>query len=531
MSLQEEKRPLLPTADTGDGGSLTNLHSEQEGAQRKAPKVPGIPKRYILTFLGFLGFVNVYALRVNLSVALVEMVTLNETKVENATSECPGPNNTDVPDVYRKGEFDWSPSLQGIILGSFFYGYVTTQIPGGWIAENFGGKKLFGFGVLCTSALTLLTPVAARLHVGVLILIRILEGIGEGVTFPAMHAMFGKWAPVWERSRLVSITYAGAQMGTVVSLPISGILCDSHIFGGWPAVFYIFGAVGCLWFVVWMFMVADTPAKHSTISTEERDFIEQSIGSKPQRERTPWLGIFTSMPFWAIFIAHFCNNWGFYTLLTCLPTYLSEVLHFNIKENGLLSALPYFCCWVTMNVTGFVVDYLREHRYLSTVHARKLATSLGFLFPGGFLVAAGYSGCNATLDVAFLTLALGLSGIYMSGFIVNHLDIAPKFSGTLMGLTNCFGTLPGFLGPILAGYLTDKQQTSAQWQKVFYISCGIYVFGTVFYLAFASGDIQKWAQPKSVTIEVNNDGSDVNNKSIQNGRSVTPLPEILTGPD
>ncbi|GFR78863.1 vesicular glutamate transporter 2.2, partial [Elysia marginata] len=95
-----------------------------------------------------------------------------------------------------------------------------------------------------------------------------------------MHAMWGDWAPVWERSKLAAFTYAGAQLGTVFSLPISGYLCDSDIAGGWPSVFYVFGAVGCVWFVVWMAFTHNTPADHPRISTSERDYIEHSIGKK-----------------------------------------------------------------------------------------------------------------------------------------------------------------------------------------------------------------------------------------------------------
>jgi MFS family permease len=82
--------------------------------------------------------------------------------------------------------------VQGLILGSFFYGYVCTQVPGGRLAELWGGKWLYGLGVLVTALFTLLTPWAARTSVYLLVAVRVMEGLGEGVTFPAMHAMLGK---------------------------------------------------------------------------------------------------------------------------------------------------------------------------------------------------------------------------------------------------------------------------------------------------------------------------------------------------
>ncbi len=94
--------------------------------------------------------------------------------------------------LQKEGEFVWDEATQGLVLGSFFYGYVLTQVPGGRLAEMFGGKLIYGFGVFITALFTLLTPIAAYYSLPALVLVRILEGMGEGVTFPAMHAMLGK---------------------------------------------------------------------------------------------------------------------------------------------------------------------------------------------------------------------------------------------------------------------------------------------------------------------------------------------------
>lgn len=89
--------------------------------------------------------------------------------------------------LWFQGEFNWDTNTQGLVLGAFFYGYITTQIPGGWLAEVFGGKKLFGFGVLCTAVLTLLTPLAARWNLYVFIALRVVEGIGEVSVIISIH--------------------------------------------------------------------------------------------------------------------------------------------------------------------------------------------------------------------------------------------------------------------------------------------------------------------------------------------------------
>ena len=70
-------------------------------------------------------------------------------------------------------------SCIGWILSAFFYGYIITQIPGGFLAGIVGGKLVLGVGIVMTAILSLLTPLAARLHVGALIALRVLEGIFE----------------------------------------------------------------------------------------------------------------------------------------------------------------------------------------------------------------------------------------------------------------------------------------------------------------------------------------------------------------
>ncbi|KAK3088049.1 hypothetical protein FSP39_013989 [Pinctada imbricata] len=501
--------------------SLKDLDSSTEKTrllgshhQIKPPEGECFGSRHVLAFMAFLGFFNVYCLRVNLSVALVAMVNSTKSAANESTStECPVTHLSNTTEK-NTGEFNWSENTQGQILGAFFYGYILTQIPGGWLGEKIGGKKLFGLGVLCTAVLTLLTPIVARWSLGGLIALRVIEGIGEGVTFPAMNAIWGHWAPLWERSKLSSFTYAGAQLGTVFSMPLSGILCNSDFLGGWPSVFYVFGALGCIWFAVWMLVVHDTPAEHPRISKEEREYIEKSVGVR-ERVTTPWKSIVTSPPLWAITASHFANNWGYYTMLTCLPTYMKNILHFNIQEDGFISALPYLVCWISQNSSGQIADFLRRRHIFSTKNTRKIVNSVGLLTPAILMCCVQFAGCNSTAVVVMLTFAVGLGGFCMGGFNVNHLDIAPNYAGTLMGFTNMFATIPGFAGPAIVGVLTDSNETRHQWQYVFYISAGVYLFGCIIFNLFADGEEQDWNTPKRDVLSFHGNGKNVPYEQIQ----------------
>lgn len=110
----------------------------------------------------------------------------------------------------QDGEFQWTSSTQGLILSSFFYGYVMTQIPFGMLAKRYGALGFLGWGMLINSIFAFVVPVAAR-EGGVvwLCVVRFIQGLGEGPIVPCTHAMLAKWIPPNERSRMGAAVYAG----------------------------------------------------------------------------------------------------------------------------------------------------------------------------------------------------------------------------------------------------------------------------------------------------------------------------------
>lgn len=120
---------------------------------------------------------------------------------------------------------------------------------------------------------------------------------------------------------MASIAFAGNYAGTVIAMPASGLLAGAY---GWESVFYVFGAIGCVWLVLWLIIVKRCPEEDPFISDEERIYIVTKLGQRQDVKITPpWRAIFTSAPVWAIVASHCAENWGFYTLLTQLPTFLS----------------------------------------------------------------------------------------------------------------------------------------------------------------------------------------------------------------
>jgi ACS family sodium-dependent inorganic phosphate cotransporter-like MFS transporter 5 len=241
-----------------------------------------IPARFVFIFLGFIGFNLLYAYKVALSVALVAMVTHSTNSSDDSSSECQVTQNNSTNDTETtgEGEFDWTGDQQAMILGAFFYGYAVTQIPGGLMAERFGAKWVLGLSIFATALLALISPLAARISFVAFFIVRVCQGLTEGLVFPSMTAMFARWLPKMERSLGSTIVFTGAQIGSVITYPLTGYLCDGEFMGGWPAIFYLTGILGCVWFVFWVLLIYETPDRHPHISLKELDYIKGGRGEE-----------------------------------------------------------------------------------------------------------------------------------------------------------------------------------------------------------------------------------------------------------
>ncbi|KAF7702137.1 vesicular glutamate transporter 2.2 [Silurus meridionalis] len=493
-TLAHMQRVIEKKQKTGEVIELTEDGRPKAIRERKAPLLDcacfGLPRRYIIAIMSGLGFCISFGIRCNLGVAIVDMV--NNSTVHQGGKII----------IKEKAKFNWDPETVGMIHGSFFWGYIVTQIPGGYISSRLAANRVFGAAILLTSTLNMFIPSAARVHYGCVIFVRILQGLVEGVTYPACHGIWSKWAPPLERSRLATTSFCGSYAGAVVAMPLAGILVQ---YSGWSSVFYIYGSFGIVWYVFWVLVAYESPAEHPTITDEERLYIEESIGEGAhllganEKFKTPWRKFFTSMPVYAIIVANFCRSWTFYLLLISQPAYFEEVFGFEISKVGMVSALPHLVMTIIVPIGGQLADFLRSNNIMSTTNVRKIMNCGGFGMEATLLLVVGFSHSKG-VAISFLVLAVGFSGFAISGFNVNHLDIAPRYASILMGISNGVGTLSGMVCPLIVGAMT-KNKTREEWQNVFLIASLVHYGGVVFYGIFASGEKQPWADPEETSDE------------------------------
>ncbi|KAI4376701.1 hypothetical protein MLD38_014435 [Melastoma candidum] len=439
-----------------DGGSGTDVVREL-GFDGKWPPWKELPSRYKVIGATSLAFVICNMDKVNLSVAIIPM----------------------------SHQFGWNASVAGLVQSSFFWGYALSQLPGGWLAKIFGGRKVLEIGVLAWSLSTALVPVLAGFMPG-LVLSRILVGIGEGVSPSAATDLIARSIPLEERSRAVAFVFGGLSVGSVMGLLLAPPLIQNF---GWESVFYIFGFIGVAWFLGFQLTKEEGNDIFSRFFGSEK--VSKNGPSKSiladlsgTLQDVPWKAFFRTPAVWAMIYAHFCGSWGHYSCLSWIPTYFSEELNLNLTEAAWVSILPPMASVFVTNIAAQLADNLIANG-VETTTVRKICQTVGFLSPAICMALSSVDlGLAPWEVVGILSGGLALSSFTLSGLYCTHQDMSPEYASILLGITNTVGAVPGIIGVALTGYLLDSTHS---WSiSLFAPSIFFYLTGTVVWLALAS---------------------------------------------
>ena len=409
-------------------------------------------KRHNIVLLCFFAAFICYIDRVNISVAIIPM----------------------------QEAFGWSDTTKGLVLSSFFIGYMILQAPSGWLANRIGGKLVLGFAVLSWSVFTMLTPVAALISLPLLIAVRIAMGLGEAAMFPSSYSLFSRWVPEAERSRSMGFLASGIPLGTLFALTTTGWIVTRY---GWPSVFYVFGLAGVVWAAVWYFKATSYPEQHPGISAQELELLGGSSSAGKEAADIPWKELLSHRSVLVIFINHFCTNWGLYMMLAWLPSYFRDVQSLSVTSAGFYAAAPWLTMFVMTNIAGWAADRLRA-RGNSITFVRKLMQSAGLAGSAVFFLLA----LQADTPLSALTVmcgALAFIALTFSGYVPNFIDIAPRYADVLVGISNTFATIPGIVGVALTGWLLDQ---TGSYAGVFMTVAAVQVIGAILWLVYATGE-------------------------------------------
>ncbi|XP_077531730.1 voltage-gated purine nucleotide uniporter SLC17A9-like isoform X1 [Haemaphysalis longicornis] len=374
-------------------------------------------------------------------------------------------------------EYSWSKTTAGTVLCCFFWGYALTQVLGGYLGDVWGGDKVMLGAALGWSLLTLYTPECTAWSRGALLLNRILLGAFQGLHFPAMSSIIVSQLRQQDRTIFTSVVAAGPSCGLLLLGCLGSIIMTSH---GWPAVFKVTGILG----IGWCFGVAFLMHLHGGSSGGGA---QPGGGSKAApralpgapHPKVPWFIYFKSPSFWVILLAHFTENNSYFILISWLPTYFHD--RFPDAQMWVFNMVPWIMIPICSIGGGTFSDHLiRKGQPIARV--RKLSEALCQLSKALLLPLVPW--CEYTWALLFVSLAVACSGFHNSGVFINPQDIAPLHAGSVFGLMNTVGAIPGFLGVYLVGYVVDVTRS---WSLIFYLTALLNLVGCAAFLVYGRG--------------------------------------------
>jgi ACS family glucarate transporter-like MFS transporter len=265
-------------------------------------------------------------------------------------------------------EFNFTAQSMGWILGAFSLGYAWFHLPGGWLADRFGSRRVLTGAILWFSLFTALTTVAPRLPILNLLsaawafaIVRFLMGLGESAAFPVGNKMMGYWLGPKERALGTSIFLSGVGVaGVIAPVLITRMASDF----GWRSPFLVLAVIGILAALACYAYVTDRPEQNPRVNAAELAFIAGSTGAEvnPAQERVtgktgvPWRKVFATPSMWALMVSHFCLVYPLYIFFTWFFIYLVKVRGVTVSKASFWGSAPFVANIIMVPFWGWLSD-------------------------------------------------------------------------------------------------------------------------------------------------------------------------------
>lgn len=331
-----------------------------------------------------------------------------------------------------KNELRLSASQLGILLSGFFWTYTALQFVIGWLVDRFEVNLVIAAGYLLWSLATAATGVVQGF--AMLLLMRLLLGVGESVAFPCCSKILALHLPEGSRGFANGLMIAGMKCGPAVGTLGAGLLMARY---GWRPAFIGIGLVSLFWLPAWIRWMPSGAA------------INDCLASNTART----LDIFREPSFWGASAGHFSNNYVLYFMVTWLPYYLVHERQLSIEAMSLTAAIYYLVDAASALTAGWFSDWFIRRGYTATV-VRKWVMAIGHT-----TTAIGLAGCALAGSHSYLLflMIIGIgSGTGGSGVYAFSQTLAgPRMAGRWTGMQNGMGNLAGVIGPALTGLTVD----------------------------------------------------------------------------
>lgn len=369
------------------------------------------------------------------------------------------------PDITR--DLGLTPVQMGLAFSAFAIAYALFEVPGGWMGDRIGPRKVITRIVVWWSVFTVFTGFVNRLWS--LIAVRFLFGAGEAGMYPNSTKVFSRWSPASERGTTSGLMWTYGRAGGAVS-PLLVVWMLGYM--GWRHTFWVFGIVGLVWAVFFWSWFRDHPEQKAGVNEAELKIIRAGHISRDEIDhvKVPWGRLLRSGNMWAICWMYFCLAYGWYFYITWLPTYLQS-RGVSMSYGGMPLAFGAVGCVMGGYLTDYIVKRtgnLRNRRYI------------GF---SGFLVGSICMLASAAIQdpvTAVLTISMAsfFGDITMASCWAVCMDVGHEYAGTVSGMMNMTGNLAGFVFPTATAFLYE----AFGWGVPIAVSSVIFFFGALLWL-------------------------------------------------
>ncbi|EQB34218.1 MFS transporter [Sphingobium ummariense] len=384
--------------------------------------------------------------------------------------------NISIAAQHIREEFAITQVQLGTVLTAFILGYALAQPIAGRLADRFGAFRVIAWGIVWWSVLTAVTasvPSAFGGAFALMIVVRVLLGIGESVIYPASNRLVANWIPPHERGLANGLIFAGVGFGAGVAPPLITFIMLAD---GWRAAFWMSALIGLVVLAVWLWLARERPGMHRFIRQPELEYIETSLGQGKAAAGAPaapplsWGEIFGNRHVALLTLSYFCFGYTVFIFFTWFFTYLSTVRDLDLKSSGLYGMLPFIAMSVACAFGGWASDKLAA-RYGKRI-GRCGPAAVGMAL-SALCVALATQVVDARL--AAVVLALGSGSIYLSqsAFWTLSADMGKSSAGTLSGVMN----MGCQLGGAAVAQITPIIAESYGWTASFLVAAGAALVG------------------------------------------------------
>jgi sugar phosphate permease len=389
-------------------------------------------------------------------------------------------------------EFGWTSAQFGYASTAFFAGYMITMVPSGAIADKYGASKVLIISLLLSGLFTFLTPVIG-VSIGLMILVRVLEGISQGCIVPGAMSNLGRWAAKKESGILSGLVQAGCPLGSAINMYLAAGLLPIL---GWKKLFFVYAIFFPIWCVIWLVVGKSDPSEHKKVNKEELDYIRQ----KPEgqvvisNDNITKADVMSNISVWCMCLSYACANYMYFFCTTWLPNYF--VIGRGMKISA--GAAPFIVGIFTYFIGGFVAD--SASRKLGNKIGRKLVQVIGMV-GAAILIFIGANVANPTLVIVCVSLSYGFLCLTMGGYFSVAPAICQSLVGVYTGLQGVLGALAGVLAPTITGIVIDSALKGGATKAVAYgyalwICAGICILGSILALVAKLEPVQHKEQHK-----------------------------------